>query len=118
MDYSPKLRKVMSEIEEIIQREGIEAVVLLHNMEEKTNHFVEFLIKVDNEKSALFIEGQCLRIKTKSNDPKVEYSAGMLKAISDVMLKVGSNLKSFSDSLNKLVNIDFRKGSFLGNRDN
>jgi hypothetical protein len=118
MNHSPLLRKTMSEIEAILQREGIEGVVMLHKMEEETNHFVEFLMKVDSEKSCLFIDGQCLRIKAKSNDPKVNYSAGMLKAMTDVMMRVTGNLKDFSDKLNEIVNLDFKKGQIFGLRDN
>lgn len=118
MNHSPALRKTMSEIEAILQREGIEGVVMLHKMEEETNHFVEFMMKVDSENSCLFIEEQCLRIKVKNNDPRVSYSAGMLKAMTDVMMRITGNLKYFSDKLNEMSNLDFNKGQFSGIRDN
>ena len=65
MQYSPKLKRAIQEIKDILSREDIAGVVILHEP-----GFSEFLVKVDPTYSCARIQDGQLRVKSKKEDFK------------------------------------------------
>lgn len=65
MQYSPKLKRAIQEIKDILSREDIAGVVIVHEP-----GFSEFLVKVDPTYSCAKIQDGQLRVKSKKEDFK------------------------------------------------
>lgn len=63
MQYSPKLKRVMQEIKDILSREDIAGHVVIHEP-----GYSEYLLKVDPTYSCAKIRGNRLEIKAKKDD--------------------------------------------------
>lgn len=63
MQYSAKLKRVMKQLREILEKEGVGASVILHEP-----GFSEFMLHTSTPYSCAFIEGDQLRIRSKRAD--------------------------------------------------
>lgn len=63
MQYSPKLKKAMKEIKDILDKNDIAATVVLH-----TPGHSEFLSKIDPSYSCAFFEGDYLRVRARIDE--------------------------------------------------
>lgn len=117
MQYSPKLKKAIQEIKDILSREDIAGVVVLH----EPGHS-EFLVKVDPTYSCVKIKGDQIRIKAKLKEDfngdkkawtkKVGDSANMLHLLSMTMGDIVVPLMDLSHRVDKVVKSDHSGGGF------
>lgn len=68
MQYSPKLKRVMLLLQDIVEREGVAASIILHEPP-----FSEYLLHLKTPYSCAFLEGNSLRIRAnRDNFPSLE----------------------------------------------
>lgn len=107
MQYSPKLKKAIAEIEEVIAKHDIAAVVVLH-----TPGHSEFIIRISPSYSCATVDGDKLRIRAKltefNGDKKalektVTNTSNMLNVLANTMGKTSLTLLDVSEHLDKHV---------------
>lgn len=103
MNYSPKLKKVVKEIEEILKREDVAGLVVVH-----TPGFSEYMIKLDPGYSCCKIEGNRIKIRAKEEelgkakrDQMLSDTANMLYLITQTAGTVIYPFFDISESLDK-----------------
>lgn len=117
MQYSPKLKRVMQEIKDILSREDIAGVVVLH----EPGHS-EVLAKLDPTYSCVRANGDQIRVKAKLKEDfngnkeawtkKVSDSANMLHMLSVSAGNVALPIMEISDMVDKVLKSDHRGGGF------
>lgn len=120
MQYSPKLKKAMQEIEAIIAKYDIAAVVVLHEP-----NYVEYLSRIDPSYScASYIEdGIRVRAKTADFDGNVEIrnqklkdTANMLHNLAKGTATVSLPLIDTSEAVDKLLGSEHYGGDHTSHR--
>ena len=109
MQYSPKLKKAMQEINKILEDNDIAGVIVLH-----TPLHSEYLAKLNPSYSCAKFEGGNLRIKAlKSEYPtleawqeKVRATSNMFHMLSGSTAKLSLNLIEASTMLDKVTQAD------------
>ena len=106
MQYSPKLKRVMSEISQILGREDVGGFVVLH-----TPGYAELLTKLDPSYSCASIEDGGIRIRGKADrdfggdikkqTESLRDTSNMLNMIGNVAGPVLLGIINASDSLDK-----------------
>lgn len=116
MDYSPKLKKAMGEIKDILSKYDIGGVVIIH-----TPGHGEFLNKLDPTYSCVRTEGDMVRFKSKLADyggdkqawlRKTTDSLNMLQTITDCGGHVILPLIELTERLEKDLNAERGGGNF------
>lgn len=107
MQYHPKLKKAMKEIQDILSKYDIAGAIIIH-----APGFTEFNLRIDPSYSCARFEGNGnLRIKAKikedfngdktAMEQKVKDTANMLYHLSDISGRIALNLFEISDRLDK-----------------
>ena len=78
MQYSPKLKRAIGEIKQIMGKYDIAGLVILH-----TPGFSEYLLKIDTTYSCAKIEGDQLRVKAKLKEDFNGNKAAMEQSLKD-----------------------------------
>jgi len=109
MEYSPKLKKVMQQIKQIINDNDIAALVFLH-----TPGHGEYLVKVDPSYSVAKIENEKLRVRARLQEDfkgdkttwlnKTADTSNMLSVLAETCGPVIYGIMQLSESLDKEVN--------------
>lgn len=115
MQYSPKLKKAMAEIKDILSRHDIAALVVLH-----TPGNAEYMLKIDPTYSCAKFEGDYLRVKArlkqdfqgnkKAKDQKVADTCNMLTSIVDCAGPMLINLMDIAERVNKAAGAEHEDG--------
>jgi len=111
MQYSPKLKKVMKQLQEIIDDNDLGAVVVIHD---KTG-FSEYIMKVDPSYSCatLMPNGEGVRFSAKAvdfggdkkkRDQVVAHTTNMIYHLTECTGKIAYGLINVEEQLSKLVN--------------
>lgn len=114
MQYSPKLKRVIKEIEQILECEDIAANVILH-----TPGHSEYLYKVNASYSAAKHENGTIRIRAKLADfngdkaawqAKIRDTVNMFTHFADLGGMLLKNTDMLIEMLKKYVEIEYTKG--------
>ncbi|RYE17069.1 MAG: hypothetical protein EOP45_16440 [Sphingobacteriaceae bacterium] len=117
MQYSPKLKKAMEEIKDILSKHDIAGLVILHT----APGYTEFLNKLDPTYSCIKVTGDQIRFKAKLEDyngdkeawrKKTTESLNLLASITECGIHVLAPLSHFSDQLTKELQAEHTKGTF------
>jgi hypothetical protein len=107
MQYSPKLKKAMQEIKDILSKHDIAGIVVIH-----TPGHTEFLNKLNPTYSCCKINGDQIRVKAKLEDfngnkqarnKVISDTANMLHSISMVTGKMLMPLIDLSQQVDKII---------------
>jgi len=110
LEYSPKLKIAMAEINVILNNHDIAGLVFLYD-----DHKGEYLTKVNTTQSVMSLEGNALRFRSKLEDFGFDatrklkadtYSIAMVRQLIDMMAMVTGHLNPLYDRLNKIFEID------------
>lgn len=116
MQYSPKLKKAMTEVKEILLKYDIGASVILHN---PSGHS-EYLLRIDPSYSCARFEGDYLRVKSKLSDyggdkeaqkKSIADTINLISHLKDVSRNTASQLNMLEDKLKDFVDFEHTKGS-------
>ncbi|GAB3518530.1 hypothetical protein [Emticicia fontis] len=101
MNYSPKLKRVMAQIKEILEKEDLAGAIVLHTKQHGLN-FTEFFMKIDPSLSCAKFEGDKIRIKGKAVEKeKMVYTVNMLNMMAETMGQVSLQLFDISEMVDK-----------------
>lgn len=110
MTYSPKLKKAMNEIKEILKRHDIAGVVVLH-----TPGNSEYLNEISPTYSCAKQEGDTIRFRAKKADFKnsaelrdqcIADTSNMFSCLSDVLARNTLGLLDVSEQFDKIVDAE------------
>lgn len=116
MQYSPKLKKAMQEIKDILSKHDIAGLVVIH----EPGHS-EFLNKLDPTWSACRINGDRIRVKAKLEDfagnvkarnKAIADTSNMLHLLCDTTARMLMPLMDMSKRVDATVGADHEKGGF------
>lgn len=116
MQFSPKLKNAMKDIENILKRYDIAGVVVLH-----TPGHSEHLLRINPTYSCAKIDGDRVTLKAKlshyngdaaARDEKGRDSANMFKLLGEHGGKTFLMLMEVSDELDRIVNAEHGEGGF------
>lgn len=115
MQYSPKLKKAMEEMKEILRKHDIAGVVTLH-----TPGHSEYLLHVTPSYSCATFNGDELRVRARLKEDfhgnigeqrkKVTDTVNMLDMLSESTAKLAMNLISLSEIVTKKTNAEHLDG--------
>lgn len=112
MQYSPKLKKAMAEIQHILDTNDLAGAIVLHT-KQHGEFFTEFFIKIDPSQSCAAFEGNNIRVKGKAKDPeKLLYTSNMLNMMGDTMGQVALQLIDISELVDKALDADHGDSQF------
>lgn len=121
MNYSPKLKKVISEIEKILKENDVAGMVVVH-----TPGNTEYLLKLDASYSAATVEAnQKIRVKAMMSEfptkedwvRKVTDTSNMLSMISEAAGLITLSVMDLSTQLDKTVNAEHTKTRHTGDNE-
>lgn len=116
MQYSPKLKKAMEEIKDILSRYDVAGLVVIH-----TPGHTEFLNKLDPTYSCCRQIGDQIRVKTRLDDfsgsvtarnKAIEDTSNMLHGLCKVTGTILLPLMDISSAVDKVVDADHTAGGF------
>lgn len=116
MQYSPKLKRVMQEIKDILSREDIAGIIMIHEP-----GFSEYLLKLDPTYSCAKITLEGIRLKAKKEDHKlnpdqqkklVEDTFNMIHCFNAISCRVVPPLMDTEDLLKAKFKIDISGSGF------
>jgi hypothetical protein len=111
MKYSPKLKRIMAEIKEILDREDVAGYVVIHTPD-SGHQFSEYLAKFDPSYSCAKLEGDHLRVKAKLADfngdvearnKKIKDTVSMLHHLAEDTGKTALSLLEMSKIVDDIV---------------
>ncbi len=113
MQYSPKLKKAMEEIRDVLNKHDIGAYVVLH-----TPGHSEYLLKIDPTYSCARFDGDHVRIKALRKDfpnkqaweEKVAGTSNMLSLLGSVGGRTAVAILDISKQLDKIVDAEHFDG--------
>ncbi len=111
MNFSPKLKRVMSEIKSILQDNDIAGVIVLHT-QQHGQYFTEFMLKLNPSKSCAKVEAGEIKIQAKKDDPRLEYTANMLNMLAETTGHTSLNLIELSEVVDKATGSSHSDGQF------
>ena len=118
LPYSPKLRKAMAEIKEVLDKYDIVGLVVLH----EPSHG-EFLLKINPSYSCISFQTDGIRINTKPFDSKesksdaVKNTCNMTSSLFEMISKQVDNLKQVDDFLTETFDAKHTTGKFIDRRE-
>jgi hypothetical protein len=121
MQYSPKLKRVMSDIKKMLDENDIAGIVVLSEY-----GFGEFLVKVNTQDSIANIQNNELRLKTSLKncdgnkqllEKKIIYTANMLSILSDITARIALTLIEASEKLDKISQANHTSEGFVSQTD-
>lgn len=117
MQYSPKLKKAMEEIKDILRKNDIAGFVTLH-----TPGHTEFLMELQPSYSCCRVQGDQIRVRAKLMDDfagnkklwvrKVKDTSEMLHGLTDVSGQIILQIMELSDRLDKAVDAEHNDRGF------
>ncbi len=121
MQYSPKLKMAIREIEGVLARHDIAGLIVLH-----TPGNTEYLLKLNPSYSCCKVEGEGLRIKASKDDYgsaekrdlAIKDTSNMLSALAETTGIQAMMLYKVSDSLDEIVGADHTSGHTSHNTQN
>lgn len=119
MNYSPKLKRVMAEIEAILKKEDIAGLVVLHT-QQHGSYYSEFLFELTPSLSAVKLENNYLQIKAKGTDIRLPYTSNMLRLLAETSGRCSINLFELSEKVDEIIgaehgDITHRPGNYSDN---
>lgn len=120
MQYHPKLKKAMAEINAILEKHDIAGLIVL-----QMPGFVEYRLAINPTWSVAKWNGDELRVKAKLQEDyngdkeawteDVTNTLNMLQSLADCSGQHAVNLFEIADKINKKVNADHRRGGHSSN---
>lgn len=116
MQYSPKLKRAIQEIKDILSREDIAGVVILHEP-----GFSEFLVKVDPTYSCAKIQDGQLKVKSKKEDFKQNPAMRekVVRNTANMLHMLGTNgghcilpIMEMSSKIDRKIEAEHERGKF------
>lgn len=116
MQYSPKLKKAMEQIKQVLKEHDIAAMVVLH-----TPGHSEYLIRIDPSYSCARFEGdERIRVKAKLKEDfggdkkaweeKITCTSNMLSLLGEVGARTSMAILEISKVVDEKVNAEHRDG--------
>lgn len=102
MNYSPKLKRVIAEIEALLKKEDIPGLIVLHT-EQHGSFYSEFLFELTPSQSAVTLENKYLRIKAKRTDTRLPYTANMLHLLAETAGRSSMTLFELSEKVDEII---------------
>lgn len=112
MLFSPKLKKAMAEVREVLERHDLTGVVVLHS-EDWGEYFSEFLLKLNSTKSCATVEHGEIRVRAKAGDEKLLYTANMLNLLAEVTGKTSLSLLKLSEMVDSITGASHSESGFV-----
>jgi len=115
MQYSPKLKKAMEQIKEILKEHDIAAHVVLH-----TPGFSEYLNHIEPSYSCASLENGGVRVRAKAEDfggdkkirdQKIQDTVNMVSHFTDILGRDALNFMDLTETLEKITGATHTPGS-------